>query len=211
MCGKKPKVDDSIQREMLADSREARAREEARQERIRQGTGRVDETFSQFNDDFFRGIRDNYMDFYQPQADEQFRRAGDQLSFGLARAGTSNSSIAARNQADLTTRYNDTLASLLSQATGEADRQRSRVQGEKSSLVSLLNATGDADRISNEALARTQQLYQERPAYNPIGDIFGGFAQGLGGAMNTINQRRAYNAYMGTGTGGTGSSSRIVG
>lgn len=211
MCGGSPNVDDSIQREMLEETRLAREREEARQQRIREGTGQIDNAFSQFNDGFFQNVRDTYMDFYQPQVDHQYRRAGDNLAFALARAGTGNSSIAARNQADLTTQYNDTLATLLSQATGEADRQRGRVQGERSSLLSLLNATGDADRVSNEALTRTQQLYQERPSYNPIGDIFGGFASGLGGALAHRNNRRIWDAYNTPTGGGGGGGYRIVG
>lgn len=207
MCGSKPKVDTSVQDAMLQETRDARLREEERQARIEEGTAAVDSTFNTFDDSYYDGIVSNYMDYYQPQLDNQFDNATDDLTFALARAGTLNSSIAANKQADLTTQYNDALSSFLSQATGAANQQRQRVGQEKSSLISLLNQTADADRIANEALARTQQIYQEQPSYNPIGDLFGGFAVGVGNYLDQRRQRQLYDTYFNGGpTTGSGYS-----
>lgn len=208
MCGSQPNVDNSAAEAAAEEARQARVREEERQARITDGTTKINDTFGTFTDDFFTGLRDTYMDYYQPQLDQQFGKASDDLTFSLARAGTLNSSIAGQKQAELTTQYNDSLASILSQAQGAADDQRARVGQEKSSLISLLNSTADADMVSNEALARTQSLFNERPTYNPLGDMFGGVATGVGQYLQNQQNKNLYNAYMGGGS--AGSSARIV-
>jgi len=265
MCFSKPKVDNSIQVKQQAEALEARRGEEARENRIRSGTGMIDGIFSGgtvgdgvlapgtaydpnttyytgggdawqpnqtpnpngdelesadkqfarmlkggglysgtkqvtgFDDAFFGGQRDAYMDFYQPQLDDQFGQAKDQLTYALARAGTLNSTLAADKSADLTKKYDVQKASVLSQANDQVAQNRSRINNEKSALVAQLNATGDANRVSNEALSRTQQMYNEAPAYNPLGDIFSGVAAGIGNYVNARNDVNAYNSYFGNG------------
>lgn len=210
MCGSKPKVDKSASRAAAADAASARAAEEARQQRITAGTNQINDTFAQFDDAYFDGFKQAELDYYQPQLDNQFADAKKNLTFSLARAGTLNSSVAAEKQADLTTSYNDNLASILSQATANANAQRDRVASEKSSLVSMLNSTGNQTNAVNNALARSSAISAERPSYNPLGDMFGGAANGIGQYLQNQQAQNAYNNYR-TSVGGTGSSSRIVG
>lgn len=154
-----------------------------------------------FDDQFFQDRHDAFMGFYQPQLDEQFGDAKDQLTYALARAGTLNSTLAADKQADLMSKYDVQRASLLSQADADVADTKTRLNQEKSALVAQLNATGDADRVSNEALSRTQQLYQQKPNYNALGDVFAGAAAGIGNYFNARNDTQLYNGYFG-GTGG---------
>ena len=209
MCGGKPKVDNSIQEQMLADAQRARDEETARAERIKTGTATIDANFGQFDDGFYDKYRDSYTGFYQPEIDNQFGDAKDQLTFALARAGTLNSSMAGDKQADLQTAYDTQQATTLSQAENAVANLKSNVNAEKSNLVSLLNATGDADRASNEALARSQQLFQSQPAYNPLGDIFAGAASGVGSYYAGQNNQRAYDTYFG-GRAPSAGSARLV-
>lgn len=197
MCGSKPKVDNSYQQQMLADAAQARADEEARQARIREGTASIDANFSQFDDGFFGGYRDKYLGYYQPELDRQFSDAQDQLTYALARAGTLNSTMAGDRQARLKTAYDTERASLLSKAEGAAADLRGQVGQEKSSLVSLLNATGDANRASNEALSRSQQLFRSQPTFSALPDLFAGLASGVGNYYAGMNNRQAYDTYFG--------------
>lgn len=208
MCGGRPKVDDTIQKQMLADSHQARADEEARKERIRQGTAQIDQTFGAFGPGFYDTYRNRVMDFYQPQLDNQFRDARDELTYAFGRAGTLNSTMANSKNSDLTEAYQVGLAELLADAEGQVGNLNSRINTEKTNLVSLLNATGDADRAANEALSRSQVLFEAIPDYNMLPDIFNGFATGIGGYMQGQNQQRALDTYFGR-TGSTGSG-RIV-
>lgn len=209
MCGGSPSVDNSIQEQMLADSRAAREEEEARKARIRAGTAKIDKTFGQFDDGFFDGYRDNYLGFYEPEVDRQFGDAQKQLTYGLARAGTINSSMAGEKQADLMTALGLQKAGVLSQANDATSKLRGNINTEKSSLVSLLNATGDSDRAANEALARSQQLYQAQPSYNMLGDLFGGVASGVGNYYSGVQNRKIYDTYFG-GNSASGGSARVI-
>lgn len=206
MCFAKPKVDTSIQKQQSREAQEARAQEEARQARIRAGSAKVDQTFAGFDDNWFSGKRQEHMDFYQPQLDDQFKDANEQLIYALSRAGTLNSSIAADKQADLSKRYDLQKATILSQANDSSNQMRGQVQGEKSNLLAQLNATGDADRVSNDALSRSQQLFQAAPSYNPLGDIFAGVSAGIGNAAAAGQSRNQFNTYFGNRSAG-----RVIG
>lgn len=209
MCGGAPKVDTTIQDQMLADSREARAKEEARALRIKDGSTKIDGVFGGFDDSFYDGHRKTYTDFYQPEIDKQFGNAKDQLTYALARSGTLNSTVAGEKTADLNDAYTIQTASTLSQANDAAAALRGNVNNEKSSLVSLLNATGDADRAANEATARSQQIFQKQPSYNPLGELFSGVTAGIGNYAAGQANRNAYNTYFRP--AGASGSGRVIG
>jgi hypothetical protein len=126
------------------------------------------------------------MGYYQPQLDDKFKTARDELTYALARAGTLNSSMAGEKNDKLKQDYDVQQASVSSKADADVNALKTRVAGEKSALVSQLNATGDADRASNEALSRTKAIYSEKPEYNPLGDIFAGVANAIGGYYSGV-------------------------
>ncbi len=196
MC--KPKVDNTMQRQQLAEAAEARAREEARQARIKTGSANVDSAFSTFDDGYWNNRKTSFMDYYQPQLDDQFKQAQEQLNFALARAGTVNSTIAGDKMGLLQTKYDTQRAAIQSNAEADVHSAQDRIQNEKSALLSQLNATGDADRVSNESLARTQQLFNEQPSYDALPDIFSGFANAIGNYNAASQNNTAYQSYFGT-------------
>lgn len=198
MCFSSPKIDNSVQRQQQAEAEAARKKEEERQARITAGTAKIDQTFGQFDNNFFNARKNEYMGYYQPQLDEQFKGAQDDLTFAFARNGTLNSSMAAQKQADLQSKYDVEKAGILSNANSVVDDMRSKFNSEKSTLVSQLQATGDADRVSNEALARTQQLFNQRPQYSALGDIFGGVANAIGNYQAGSTAGQTYASYFGT-------------
>ena len=210
MCGGTPDVDTSYQDQMAADSARARAEEEARKGRITDGNAKIGAEFGKFDDNFYDGYRGDYLGFYQPDINKKFGDAKDQLTYGLARAGTLNSSIAGDKQGKLLGEYDLQTASTLSQANDATAALRGNVNQEKTSLTSLLNATGNSEMAANEALARSAQLFKAQPAYNPLGDIFGGAANGIGSYYAGKNDRATYDAYFNPGTAASKSGSARV-
>lgn len=186
MCSA-PKVDRSIQIQQQQEAEAARRKEEERQARIKAGTQTIDAQFSAFDDSYLDNRRTAYTGYYQPQLEDKFTKAKEALTYALARAGTLNSTVAGQRQADLIRDYDVQRAAIDAQAENDRNTFAGRIQNEKSALVSQLNATGDADRASNEALARTQMLQQSVPDYNPLGDIFAGVTNGLGNFMQGQN------------------------
>lgn len=187
MCGASGKAGRLQQMQSAQEAADARAREDERQGRIREGSARVDQTFSGFDDGFYGNRRKSFLDFYSPQVDDQYKKAQESLTFALAEAGLLNSTVAADKRGDLTKAYDTQRASINSRAEADVNSLKGRVQGEKSSLVSMLNATGDAERASNEALSRTSQIYKEIPEFSPLGDLFGGIGTGIGAVAQRQN------------------------
>lgn len=161
-------------------SAQARADEQARQERIRQGTERVGSIFdSQFNDTFFDNRRKAYVDFATPQLQDQYADTQKELTFALARGGNLNSSVRGEKTADLEKRYNLANQEIQDKALSQANETRSQVEGSRSDLISMLNATGDAEGAANSAVNRATALSQPT-AYSPLSQLFSDFTAGLG-------------------------------
>ncbi|MCY0148306.1 hypothetical protein OEG84_11440 [Hoeflea sp. G2-23] len=158
----------------------ARADEQARQEKIREGTTRVNDIFGQnFNDDFFKGRRDAFLDYNTPQLENQYNDAQKQLTFSLARGGNLNSSARGEQLGKLQTLYDTNKQSIADQALQQENQARTAVEDARSNLVTTLNATGDAEGAANSALTRASALSQPG-TYSPLGQLFVDFTSGLG-------------------------------
>ena len=204
-----PQEDNTVRDLMTSEAEAARQREAARQQQITQGMSKINSTFSGFGDQFFNGRKAAVLDYYQPQLDDQFKKARDALTFAYARAGTLNSSMSGQRSADLTKQYDLQKAGLVSNAESDAANLRNAVANQKGTLISQLNATGDANQVSNDALAATQQIYATRPTYSPLGDIFSGITAGVGNYLGA-NQAAAFNnAYFGK-SGGSKTSRTVT-
>jgi hypothetical protein len=210
VCGSSPKVDTSVQDQMLADSQEARRKEEGRQARIKDGTGQINDIFSGFGEEYYDDFRDTYLDYYQPQIDRQYGDAQDQLTYALTRAGTLKSTMAAEKFAKLGENYQDQRASTAANALSATSTLRGKTNSERSGLISLLNATGDADMAANEALSRSQQLFEEVPNVSPLGPIFAGVSSGIGNNYYNQQQQSLYDQYLRSANGGVGGGNTTV-
>ena len=188
----------------------ARKREDKRQDRIDRGEREIGRTFRGFDNGFFNNYRRDFLDANQPQIDDKFGDAKEDLTYALARAGTSRSSIAGDKRGDLNKAYTGAMSDMVSQANQATDQFRGQVAEQKSGLIGMLQATGDATRMANEATARASNLRQKVPTYNPIGDVFGGMATGIGTAVNAKREADMWDYYRnGSGAGASGSA-RIV-
>lgn len=153
------------------EAERARQEEQARQDRIRQGTDTINSTFGQFDDPFFGDIRQSYIDYARPQLDRQFNDAREQLTYALARQGTLNSSTRGEQTADLQERRDLNLQDITDQARQFETDARNNVERARADLLTTLQATGDAEGASNAALSRASIL-SAPPSYSPLGQLF---------------------------------------
>lgn len=159
---------------------QARADEQARQERVRQGTESINQTFDgQFTPGFFDQRRQAYMDFATPQVDQQHADAQKQLTYSLARSGLLDSSVRGEKTAELSRLYDQNKQQVADKALSSANEAKTSVEGARSDLVSMLNATGDAQGASNSALTRAQALTAPQE-FSPLTRLFADFTSGLG-------------------------------
>lgn len=158
----------------------ARKEEEIRQQRIRDGTLRVNSIFdSQFNDDYFAKQRDAYSTYATPQLEDQYANAQKQLTFALARSGTLDSSTRAEKAAELQKLYDTQKQSVGDTALNYESQTRNAVEDARANLLSTLNASGDASGAVNSALSRSQMLAKPQ-TYSPLVGLFDAFSSGLG-------------------------------
>jgi hypothetical protein len=162
------------------EAKQARKDEQERQARIREGTASINKTFdSQFNDDFFNGRRDAFMNYATPQLEDQYGKASKELTFALARGGNLDSSARGQKLGELQKLYDVNKQKVADDALSSSTQARTAVEDARGNLIATLNATGDAQGAANSALTRASVLSQPT-AYSPLGQLFTDFTSSLG-------------------------------
>lgn len=187
--------------------------EQERQRKIREGTGRIDDIFGQFNDDFFSGRRQAFLDYATPQLEDQYGDAQKQLTFALARGGLLDSSVRGQKAGELQKEYDLTKQQVADQALASETDARNAVEDSRANLVAMLNSTGDAQGAANMAINRASALSKPVP-FSPLVGLFSSFTQGLGqqAALERANYYSGgqtgarYNTGLFAPRGGSGSS-----
>lgn len=132
-----------------------------------------------FDEAFFEGRKKAYMDYANPQLEDQYGKAGNELTFALARGGNLNSSTRGAKLGELQQLYDLNKQKVADDALASSTQARTAVEDARSGLIATLNATGDAQGAANSALARSSALSQPA-AYSPLGQLFTDFTSALG-------------------------------
>lgn len=157
---------------------EARKEQQAREAKIRLGMGNINGAFGQFDDNWFNGRRQAYLDFSLPQLEDQYSKARQSLIYALARGGNLQSSIGAGRLGDLKTQYDTNKQQLQSQADAVANQARQDVIQQRSALIDQLNSTADANAAQSEAMNRAR-LLSAAPTFSALGQLFQNVTAGL--------------------------------
>lgn len=162
------------------EAKRARADEQARQKRIREGTQRVNSIFDrQFNDGYFDQQRDAYVNYATPQLDDQRQDANKELIFAMDRGGQLDGSARASLAGELQKKYDLQRQKIQDDALNFRTSAMTNVEDARANLIATLNATGDAQGAANSALSRAAALSQPA-AYSPISNLFADFTGALG-------------------------------
>lgn len=156
----------------------ARAKEAERLANVKAGTEAIDRQFLPFDDAFFAKTRDAYKAYATPQLDRQVADAGQQLEFGLSRAGLGKSTVAAKQRGDFDFDVGTQRQSIADRAEEASNAQRSNVATARQSIVGQLNADANAGAAASNASARAAVLTQQ-PTFSPIGELFGNVTKNL--------------------------------
>lgn len=184
-----------------------RQEEEARQGRIREGKTNIENTFAGFDDDFYDTRRTSYLDYANPQLEDQFKDATRDLTLALARSGLLNSSAKARRFGDLKKQYDTQSRAIADKAQEFENQSRSAVGAAKSDLLTQNQSLADPTLAAANAQNRAENLTR-LPAFSPLGLLFSGITEGI--ATQADLERRGKNAYELSGLFNVGSSARNV-
>lgn len=187
MCMPKPPKDNS--------AKIAQQEEEKRQARIAEGQSAIDQSFAGFNDPFYEGYQKQYLDYYNPQLDDQYGDAVKRLTLQLAQTGNLKGSTGAKQLADLQKFYDTQKMGVTNQAQNALQSLRSNIDQRKSQLYADNRAAADPGSAASAASSAAQYLQPAAPA-SPLANVFSDFFSNLGNVA-AINNARAY----GQGTG----------
>lgn len=174
---------------------DARAAEDARQQRTTEAIGRVNDTFGAFDQSFYDKRAQDFTDYATPEMNRQYGDARRDLVFALSRAGLTNSSVAATRLADLERDYGTRKQEVVDQARGYSQQARADVEQARSNLIGQAQATADSSVAANSALNEANRL-RVAPSFSPIGMLFANTAAGIGAARNA-NDAEAIRAASG--------------
>lgn len=164
----------AAQYEADQQAEQTRQREETRAANLTSGSNRINAAFDNFQPEYFQGVEDNVKTLGMSDLNKQFAKARESLMFALARSGMLTSSVANQGSVDLATQNNESAAKIDLQARDAATKVRSGVESERAGAISQLYATENPDLAANTANARSALIMQDKPTYNPLGDIFAG-------------------------------------
>jgi hypothetical protein len=193
---------------------QARRDETARQGRISEGRASIDAAFTPFNDDYFKGVEQDYLGYHLPQIDDQYKKAQEQATYALARSGNLNAGSASnRVFADLLEEYNKQRTLYGDRALGAAGEARAQVEQNRQELYGQNVASADPTAAAGAAAASVGKLRLPQQ-YSPLGTLF---ADAIGSAATGIvAEREGYPGFQvgirtpQTTTGSARSSGRVV-
>src|SRR5260370_21457638 len=177
-------------------SQAARSNEQAREIRVNDGIGSINNIFGQFDDNCYNKRRDAYLDYANPQLNDQYANAHKQLIYSLDRSGTLDSTARNGQEANLAKLYQTGETGVSNQALDYENSARNNIANAKSDLVNELTSTGDSAAISNDATSRAA-VASLPEVYSPVPNVFSGFTSG-------VAQQASLEAAKGNGRQGIG-------
>jgi hypothetical protein len=182
-------------------------REAERQGDITRGQKSINENFKQFDDAYYDGYKQDYVDFYNPQLDKQFGDATGKLTAALAGRGTLASTVGIGKYGDLQEEKDLASTTIANDAADAANSLRGSVEDSKANLYSLNESAADPKAANNLALGQATALVAP-PTYDPLGQVFANFlapfASGISGASGGTTGR-SYSSIYPSSPSGSGS------
>lgn len=165
---------DAAEQQRREAARQAAAMKKAeaqRQQAISEGRRNIDTAFGQFNDDFFGGFQNSFLDFFTPQLEDQFEKARAQLVAALAGRGTLESSAGLGALADLSEKNDLERTQIANRAVDASNALRGNVERAKSNLFTLNESSADPQGINARAIGEATALAAPQ-SFTPLADVF---------------------------------------
>ncbi len=182
---------------------EAQKAEDKRQAAIRQGTRQVNQAFGGFNQDFYNKRRQAYIDYAMPQLSDQFTQTRNQVGFGLANKGLTQSSTAGKQWSDVFRQAQTSKQGIADAATAQSQDLAKQVELQRQNLLGQLYTTADPASASQQAIS-TAAGFQAPSTFAPLVNQFSGLLNQYY-ISQLLNQKQPIGS-LGTGTGGYGNS-----
>jgi hypothetical protein len=169
---------------------ESAAEAEARRQlKVDAGLAEIEKVFGQYDQDFYDKSSDAYLDYYEPQLDDQFKDGLKELQFALARGGRFGSSTEVNRKADAAEEYGIQKNELASGAIKAANDSEASVTAAKRDMTNLNQVNANPDLAASLSNSQAGVLNQP-PKFDPLLDVFGSITEGLAKREEIENRKK---------------------
>ena len=167
----------------------AAAAEAARQARVDAGLEEIEAVFDQYDQGFYDKSQDAYLDYYEPQLEDKYKKGLQDLKYALARGGRFGSSTEVGRKAQAAQDMGFQKQELASGAIQAADASEAAVNAAKKEMTNLNQINANPDLAAS--LSNQQAGVLNQPAkYDPLLDVFGNITEGLAKREEIENRRK---------------------
>lgn len=138
---------------------------------ITRGLESINKTFSGFGPEYYGRLRGSYLAAALPQVQEQYDQTRRQLGYNLADQRLLNSSAASQLGGSLQRQLGTQRQNVANQAVQATQDLQRQIQGNRTQLVSQLEASADPTAAAQGALAASTQ-FQAPNLLQPLGSLF---------------------------------------
>lgn len=160
--------------------------------------GQVNNAFSGFTPDFYKGIGTAYQNYAMPQLQQQYQNSSNQLGFKLAGQGLGDSSQAQFLGSQLANTMSQGQTQIGQEAVNQENQLKQQVSQEQANLVGQASSSQNPNYAGAQALG-VAQGFGTPSTFAPIGNLFNQFGQQYlgsqvantyGTATNNLNQNQ---------------------
>tara|TARA_R100000656_G_scaffold107022_1_gene79194 strand:+ start:284 stop:922 length:639 start_codon:yes stop_codon:yes gene_type:complete len=169
---------------------ESAAEAEARRQlKVDAGLREIEKVFEQYDQDFYDKSQDAYLDYYEPQLEDQYKKGLRDLKFALARGGRFGSSTEVDKKAKAAQDLGFQKSELASGAIEAADKSQAAVNAAKKDLTQLNQMNANPQLAASLAQSQAGILNQPQK-YDQLLDVFGNITEGLAKREEIENRRK---------------------
>lgn len=148
-----------------------RDQEAERQQNIAQGRTKIDEAFGRFDDNYYQGFANNFLNYYFPQIDEQYQNASGKSQAALVNRGIDQSTVGGGVFSNLLRERTRARTDVANNAASATQGLRGNVERTKTDLYNLNESAADPAAANARATAEATALVAP-PTVGPLGQIF---------------------------------------
>lgn len=136
------------------------------------GLGQINSQFAGFDEPYYKGLQDNYLNYANPQIEQSQLKAQTGLRSALANKGKLHSSTDATQQGELATTYGGIFRDAQTKSLDYANQQRGQVQSAKQNSIAQMYGSESPD-VGLQSASGSVGALQTGPAFEPISALLG--------------------------------------
>jgi hypothetical protein len=150
---------------------DAENKAQLKQQQLTDATTQINNSFDQFDGNFYKNYGQQLMSFWQPDLDRQYGDAQRSVNYNFADTQPGGGSAPAEAMGRLKQAYDSAELSAQDNATSQSNQLHSSIEGQRSNLLSEANSSTDPGGVASSTAGQISSIPTQAP-YSPLGDVF---------------------------------------